>query len=567
MTSGSSSSDRSPRRQAIVGLFVLLIVVLAPIALSDYLHPALSPVTEPVHAKILAINDFHGQLPDGQILNKEPAGSAPVLASYLKTAMAGAGQATTFIALPGDVVGASPPESGLLLDEPTMLFFNSLADDCPDMIATFGNHEFDRGTDELLRMVHGGNGATTITHLVNPYPGAEAEYISSNVVWKTNDTLLTAPYAIRDAGGVRIAFIGADTTATPSVQKAVNTELVAFRNETESINRYVPEIQQKGVHAIVVLLHEGGWQDPYDGPTREGGNVTGRVTGIVAGLDPDVDVVLSGHTHAFTNAYLNNAGGKPVLVTQAYSYSGAFADVDLVIDPVTGEIIHKSARIVPAYADRPPGTSPDPEASLLLEMSEEAVGPLTNRVVTIASADITREETDAGESALGDLVADGQRAAMNADIAFVTTGSLRADIAEGNVTWGDLYSVQPFSATVLSMTLTGDLVRDVLEQQWQTPLPPHNLAVSGLSYTFDDERPGGSKITEIQVVGVPLDPNEEYTAAMVDFLATGGDGYTVFTKGTNVVNGPFDVDALVTYMESLPEPVDVKAEGRITMIA
>ncbi|MCM2466621.1 bifunctional metallophosphatase/5'-nucleotidase [Methanoculleus oceani] len=563
MTAGSPPNGRSPRRQAVVGFFVLLIVVLAPVALAGHL----SPDPEPVHVKILAVNDFHGQLPAGQNLDGEPAGSAPVLASYLECAMADAGEATTFIALPGDVVGASPPESGLLLDEPTLLFFNSLADDCPEMIATFGNHEFDRGTDELLRMVRGGNGATTITHLADPYPGAEAEYISSNVAWKTNGTLLSAPYTIRDVNGVGIAFIGADTTETPSIQKPANIELVAFENETESINRYVPEIQQQGVHAIVVLLHEGGSQDPYDGPTREGGNVTGRVAVIVAGLDADVDVVLSGHTHAFTNAYLENAGGKPVLVTQAYSYSRAFADVDLVIDPVTGEVTHKSARIVPAYSDRPPGTSPDPEASLLLELSEEAVGPLTNRLVAVASADITREETGAGESALGNLVADGQRAAMNTDIAFITTGSLRADIAGGNVTWGDLYSVQPFSATVLSMTITGDGIRDVLEQQWETPLPPHNLAVSGLVYTFDDERPAGSKITEIRVKGVPLDPNAEYRAAMVDFLATGGDGYTAFTKGTNAVNGPFDVDALVAYMGSLPEPVDAKTETRITMIA
>ncbi len=192
---------------------------------------------------------------------------------------------------------------------------------------------------------------------------------------------------------------------------------------------------------------------------------------------------------------------------------------------------------------------------------------MTDRVVTIASANITRQQTGAGESALGDLVADGQRASMNADIAFITTGSLRADIAEGNVTWGDLYAVQPFSATVLSMTLTGDQVRVALEQQWGTLLPPHNLGVSGLSYTFDDRKPAGGKVTEIRVGGVPLDPNAEYTAAMVDFLATGGDGYTVFTKGTNVVNGPFDVDALVAYMKSLPEPVDVKPEGRNTMVA
>jgi len=560
MRIGSSGDGGSPWAQAIIGLLLLLVVVSIPIALSG----PFSPGPEPVHVKFLAVNDFHGQFPDGQKLDGEPAGSAPVLASYLKGAMADADDATTFIVFPGDVVGASPPESGLLLDEPTLLFFNSFADDCSKMVATFGNHEFDRGVDELLRIVHGGNGTTTVTRLVDPYPGAVAEYVCSNVVWRENGTLLAAPYTILDAGGAKIAFIGATTTKTPSIQRPVYVEDLVFQDETESINRYVPEIQQQGVHAIVVLLHEGGEQDPYDGPTRDGGNVTGRVAEIVAGLDPDVDLVLSGHTHKFTNAYLENAGGNPVLVTQAYSYGRAFADVDLVIDPLTGEVSHASAEIVPAYKAR---VTPDPEAVSLLRMSEEAVGPLTNRVVVVASAEITRLETDAGESALGNLVADSQRAAMGADIAFITTGSLRADIEEGNVTWGDLYAVQPFSSTVLSMTLTGEQVLEALERQWETPLPPHNLAVSGLSYAFDESKPVGSRVTEVRVDGVVLDPNAEYTVAMVDFLATGGDGYTIFTEGKNVVYGPLDRDALVAYMESLPGPVDVKVEGRITKVA
>jgi len=560
MRIGSSGDGGSPWAQAIIGLLLLLVVVSIPIALSG----PFSPGPEPVHVKILAVNDFHGQFPDGQKLDGEPAGSAPVLASYLKGAMADADDATTFIVFPGDVVGASPPESGLLLDEPMLLFFNSFADDCSKMVATFGNHEFDRGVDELLRIVHGGNGTTTVTRLVDPYPGAVAEYVCSNVVWRENGTLLAAPYTILDAGGAKIAFIGATTTKTPSIQRPVYVEDLVFQDETESINRYVPEIQQQGVHAIVVLLHEGGEQDPYDGPTRDGGNVTGRVAEIVAGLDPDVDLVLSGHTHKFTNAYLENAGGNPVLVTQAYSYGRAFADVDLVIDPLTGEVSHASAEIVPAYKAR---VTPDPEAVSLLRMSEEAVGPLTNRVVVVASAEITRLETDAGESALGNLVADSQRAAMGADIAFITTGSLRADIEEGNVTWGDLYAVQPFSSTVLSMTLTGEQVLEALERQWETPLPPHNLAVSGLSYAFDESKPVGSRVTEVRVDGVVLDPNAEYTVAMVDFLATGGDGYTIFTEGKNVVYGPLDRDALVAYMESLPGPVDVKVEGRITKVA
>jgi len=567
MSPVSFLSGRPARQQAVIGAVVLVCIVLVFFALPY--QPSLA--AGPVHIQILAVNDFHGQVPAGQKLDGEAAGSAPVLASYLEAALADDGQAATLIALPGDVVGASPPESGLLLDEPTMLFFNNFAEDCEGgpytMVATFGNHEFDKGTAELMRKIHGGNGTTNITHLVDPYPGSNMTFVSSNVLWEANNTPLVDPYVILDAGGVRIAFIGADTVETPTIQKAANIEGVVFEDEAESINRYIPEIQEAGVHAIVVLLHEGGEQEAYDGPTGDGGNVTGRVAEIVAALDPDVDVVLSAHTHEFTNAYLKNAGKNPVLVTQAYSYSRAFADVDLYIDPVSDEIVDKSAEIVRAYADRPPGTGPDPEASAFLAAVDETVGPMIDRPVTTAAANITREQTGAGECALGDLVADGQRAAMDADIAFVTTGSLREDIEEGNVTWGDLYAVQPFSSSVLSMTLTGAEVEEALERQWEEPLPPHNLAVSGLSYAYDDEKPAGERVVAVLVNGTPLDPAATYTAAMVDYLAGGGDGYTVFENGTEIVYGPFDVDALVSYMGALPAPVEPPERTRIATVA
>lgn len=579
MAPGSFIDNRPFWQRALIGFCVLLIIALIPIVISCSLHPAPAPgqATAPVHVKILAVNDFHGQLPAGQKLNGEPAGSAPVLASYLKAAMNTSPADATFIALPGDVVGASPPESGLMLDEPTLLFFNEFANGCCgkastcsascNMVATLGNHEFDKGTTELLRKMNGGNGTAAITHLEDPYPGEKAGYVCANVVWKINGTPLVAPYVIRNAGGAKIAFIGADTTKTTTITLPANIDGVAFLNETESINRYVPEIQQQGVHAIVVLLHEGGNQDAYEGRTRENTNVTGSVKDIVAGLDPDVDVVLSGHTHAFTNAYLNNSGNNPVLVTQAYSYSRAFADIDLTIDPAADEITQKSARIVPAYATLPPGTTPDPVAAALLAADEQAVSPLTGRVIAFAATDITRDQTAAGESALGDLVADGQRAAMHADVAFVTTGSVRADIAHGNITWGDLYAVQPFSGTVFSTNLSGDQIRAALEQQWQSPLPPHNLAVSGLTYTFDEKKPAGSRVVDLRVNGVPLDAGSTYRAAIADYLLAGGDGYTVFTRGTGTVAGPSDIDALVSYTGSLPQPVNGTAEERLTRIA
>ena len=531
---------------------------------------------EPVHVKILAVNDFHGQLTAGQTLNKEPVGSAPVLAAYLKSAMAVSGPSHTIIAMPGDVVGASPPESGLLLDEPSMLFFNGFANSCCrgaqsetpscNMVATLGNHEFDKGTGELMRKLYGGDGTTTITHLVDPYPGTRSSYISANVVWKSNGTLVLPPYVIREVDGIPIAFIGADTIKTTELQIPANTEDVAFLDEAASINTYVTLVRKNGIHAIVVLLHEGGKQDPYTGPTQTGGNITGRVADIVANLDGDVDVVLSAHTHAFTNTYLENSGKNPVLVTQAYMYSKGYADVDLTMDPVTGDIVSKTAQIVPVYADQPPGTTPDPETSAFLAADKAVVAPVVSRVVAVAAADITREQDAGGESALGDLVADGQRAAMGSDVAFVTSGSLRADLLKGNVTWGDLYSVQPFSAPVLSMTLNGDQIKRVLEQQWQTPLPPHNLMISGLAYTYDASKPPGSRVVDVKVHGVPLNRNATHTAAMVDFLASGGDGYTTFTGGKNVTYGPFDIDALTSYVGMLPQPLNVTVDGRIQKV-
>ena len=167
------------------------------------------------------------------------------------------------IALPGDVFGASPPESGLLLDEPTMLFFNGYANpycaigsNSPNtpcnMVATPGNHEFDKGIPELMRKINGGNGATNITHLVDPYPGTRIDYVCANVVWETNNTPVLPPYTLRNVGGVPIAFIGADTMNTPVLEGAAEVNGVTFLNEADSINRYIPEIRKQGVHAIAV---------------------------------------------------------------------------------------------------------------------------------------------------------------------------------------------------------------------------------------------------------------------------------------------------------------------------
>lgn len=562
--------------QIIAGLTILSLLILLPILLSGF-HPGPGAPLQngsTVKVQILAINDFHGQLPDGRTLNKHNAGSAPVLASYLNAAIASGHADGTIIALPGDVVGSSPPGSGLLLDEPAILWLNSWAnagctpgtdtkDPSCNMVATVGNHEFDKGVAELMRKIHGGNGTTNITHIVDPYPGAKMGYVCANVVWTANNTTILPPYTVRTVGGVPVAFIGAVTKETPGLERPDRIGGITFLDEAGAINQYIPEIQKKGVHAIVVLLHEGGSQAPYEGPTRQDGNVTGRIAAIIPRLDGDVDVVLTGHTHAFTNAYLENAGGKPVLVTQAYNSGTGFSDIDLTIDRASGEITGKSARIIPAYADLPPGTSPDPAAAAFLAEDAKLVSPLVDRFVAIASDNITREQNPAGEEALGDLVADAQRAAMKADVGFSTTGSIRADIARGTITWGDLYAVQPFANADQSMTLSGAQIRRALERQWEKPAVEKNLIVSGLAYTWDATRPAGSRVTEVTVGGRPLDPEALYTVSMPDYLAGGGDRYTIFREGTNVTSGLSDIEALVLYVEALPQPVNVTIDGRV----
>jgi len=575
------------KKIAVLYLFMVMIALIVALPLA---YHSAHPGGDPVQVSILAVNDFHGHMFAEQQLNGRPAGSAPVLASYLKSAMDSSDSAFTILALTGDTVGASPAESALLVDEPTLLFFNSFANaDCCEgenggcnVISIPGNHEFNRGTGELMRMIYGGNGTTTLPRFADPYPGSNADTICANVVWKENITPILPPYTIREVDGARIAFIGAVTIETPILELPQNVERIEFLDEAEAVNHYVPELQEQGIHAIVLLLHEGGSQEAYEGPTREGCNVTGPVTTIVAGLDPDVDVVLAAHKHAFTNAYLPNAGGKDVLVVQAYSYGMAYADVDLLIDPGSGEIIEKSASIVPVYADQPPGTEPDPAIEALLGEVEAAVSQLRAEVIATSAADITRTPDAAGESSLGNLVVDSQRDAMHADVAFATSGSLagslQADLARGNITWGDLEAVLPPDASmaatyggwysrpcVASRDLSGDQILAMLERQWETPVPAENLSVSGLAYTYDPSRPAGSRVTEIQVNGTPLDPGATYSAAMNYYMAygMGGDFSPSWDWGVTVTVGPADIDALAEYLGTLPQPLDVTTEGRV----
>jgi 5'-nucleotidase len=536
-----------------------------------------------LRVKLLSINDFHGQLSAGRRVSNRPVGSAGALASYLKAAQAG-NEDKTIVVHAGDHVGATPPASALLQDEPAITFLNQLANDhcryperderherderaewhpkC-NLVGTLGNHEFDEGVAEMQRLLNGGNHASG-PFLEAPWRGARFPYVSANVVDARTGKPVLPPYVIKKIDGMPIAFIGAVLKATPTIVTPSGVAGVKFLDEADAINAYIPELRRKHVRAIVVLIHQGGRQNTYNGATLpDAPAVTGDIVDIVTRLHDEVDVVVSGHWHSFSNALLSNQNGKPILVTQAFSSGTAYGDIDLEISRASRDVVAKSAAIVTTWADAGPGLAPDPQAAQLTAAAEEKVAPLVNQVIGVAAADITRTENTAGESALGNLIADAQRAAMGTDFAFMNPGGIRADIFAGDVTWGELFTVQPFGNSLVKMDLTGQQVYTLLEQQWTGQPFARLLKTSGLTYTWDAALPAGGRVVAVYKNGALIDKAATYSVTVNSFMADGGDNFTVLPAGTNRVGGPVDLDALIAYIKSIPQPFATSIEGRV----
>ncbi len=553
---------------------VLLFACLALVGLRVGCPPDACP-EQPVPVQILAINDFHGQVSAGKKVNGRPVGSAPVLAAYLKKEQRDF-PGFTFIVHAGDQVGASPPASALLQDEPAIMFMNLLGNrECSpqdrqnpkaNLVTTVGNHEFDDGLDELLRLLRGGNYVKG-PFLEDPWQGATFPYVAANVVSKDTNKPLLPPYVIKEVNGLPIAFIGAVLKETKDMVMPSRVAELTFLDEAAVINACIRELKGKQVKSIIVLLHQGGRQQAYEGITRPGGTVTGPIRKILWRLDDEVDVVVSGHTHSFTNALVPNQNGKEILVTQAWSAGRGYADIELDISRVTRDVVKKSAAIVTAWADIGPGLTPDPKAAELMLAAEKRVAPLTHRRIGAAANDIVRTQNRAGESALGNLIADAHRKATGADFAFMNPGGIRADIEGGEVTWGELYSVQPFNNYLVKLELTGQQIYDLLNQQFPpTQNYPRMLQISGLTYTWNRSKNAPDRIVEVRRDDRPIDREATYTVTVNSFLAEGGDRFSVFTQGTSKVMGPVDLEALSSYIQSLPQPFSAGIEGRIERV-
>jgi len=555
---------------------------------------------------VLAFNDLHGTLePAGNNIYGQFAGGAAYLAKAVKDRQAqyGSRQATVFA---GDNIGASPLSNSLFHEEPIVIASNLMNVD----FASVGNHEFDKGSAELRRIQRGGCHADGCTgapyaqagtqRTTNRYPGADFQYLSANVtVDATGKTLFPAYDTKRFRTGsgrkVEVGFIGEVLEATPTIVTPAGVAGLTFEDEADAANRAARRLRRDGVKTQVLVIHEGGFQQAPAALNGCAGNLGGSaIADIASRLDPSIKVIVSAHTHAEYRCTITS-GGVTRLITSASSFGRILTDITLTVDDRTGELVTASAEnTVVANALNTPGpgvarqadpSKQDPAVQAVVNQYETAAAPLSNRVIGRIQGDLTRTASPLGESALGDVIADAQLVATapanlgGARIAFMNPGGIRQDLrtgdispggeAPGQVTYGEAFTVQPFGNSLVTKTMTGAQIRRLLEQQFPGCGGQAVQRTLQISSTFRYELTPSAATCEARigrmfVDGVELAAGDSLRVTMNNFLATGGDGFTVFNEGTDALGGAQDIDAFVAaFAAAEPAGIAVPPLNRI----
>jgi 5'-nucleotidase len=549
----------------------------------------LSAPRAPLTVKLIAFNDFHGHLESpGRLApsagdEQVPVGGADALAAHVDRLRAQAAHSVVVGA--GDSIGASPLVSSLFLDEPAVEALNRIGLE----FNSVGNHEFDKGAAELRRLQGGGckagdanscQGASVGTPV--PFEGAKFRWLSANVIEQASGRPLLPAYGIKRFDGIDVAFIGVTLQGTPTIVTPSGVRGLAFRDEAETVNQLVPQLKAQGIEAIVLLLHEGGVQR---GPRTDVNGCEGRlagspVAGIASRLDDAVDMVISGHTHAAYNCRLPNAAGRNIPVTSAGSFGRLLTDADLTIDPASRDITGVVATNRLVRRDEP-GVPPEAAIARIVEGYKSLAARLAGRVIGAIATDLPNTRVDAAcNMPAGQLIADAMLAATaaadagGAQVAFMNGGGVRSPgfVGDGNVTFGEAFTVQPFGNDLVTLTLTAADLRNVLEEQFagcggqsrdRTRLM---IPSTGFHYTWDGARSCGQRVramtlrrgeaieTLVGADGWLVDPSRRYRVTVNNFMAEGGDGYATFPKGSDRRVGPRDVDALADYLSRFKPP-------------
>ncbi|MFF9652750.1 bifunctional metallophosphatase/5'-nucleotidase [Streptomyces sp. NPDC014622] len=560
-----------------------------------------------VDVQLLSFNDLHGNLEPpagsaGTVTETQsdgttkaiPAGGVEYLASSLRTAREGHPYSIT--AAGGDMVGASPLLSGLFHDEPTIEALNKLDLD----VTSVGNHEFDEGATELARLQNGGcHPVEGCYEKGKKFKGADFPYLAANVTNEKTGRPILKPYTVWKKNGVKIGFIGVTLEGTPDIVTANGVKGLKFHDEIETINKYAKELDRQGVKSIVALIHEGGQPAStsynYDcDSSGPGDGISGPITDIAKGITPKVDALVTGHTHQAYVCTIPDPAGNPRMVTSASSFGKLYTDTTLTYDRRTKDIVRTSVKS--ASAQNPQSvnhivTRDQPKAddmTALIARWNALAAPIANRPQGYISADINGRGSAAYEKPLGDLIADAQLEGLapadkgGAVLALMNPGGIRADLVhkasgsegDGVVTYGESFTVQPFTNMMNVVDLTGAQLITALQQQvsGSNEAGPKILQISkGLTYTLDMTKSGAARVVTdtIKLNGEAIDPAKTYRVAMNEFLAGGGDGFAALGQGTNKLVGPSDLDVFNAYLaahSSAAAPLAPPAADRITVI-
>lgn len=563
--------------------------------------------------KLIVFNDFHGQIKTPGSFSSTPVGGVDWLAGYV--AKYKAQNPTTTVVSAGDLIGATPLISSLFHDEPTIETMNMLGLD----FNAVGNHELDEGKDELKRMQNGGCHPTDTpdrtcrgaevgapTKPNGDFAGAKFKFLAANVEETATGKTVFPPYAIKTYGKVRVGFIGITLKETPSIVTPTGVAGLTFKDEAAAINALIPKLRARGVEAIIAVVHQGGTQPVAQNTTtinQCNGNLDGTpIKPIVNALDDAVDLVVTGHTHQAYNCLIANRAGRSIPVTSANSIGRMLTNIDLSIDNSTGHVAGVSAQNV--LVDRnDPTVTPNAAIKAVVDGYDALSQPIANRVIGAITASMPHNAANAaGEIALGDVIADAQLLATQgagfgeAVAAFMNPGGIRSPgllypqsgtEGDGNVTYGEAFTVQPFGNSLVTLTLTGAQIEAMLEQQFvgcganEAPASFNYpagetgqtfnriLQVSaGFSYAWTASGPACDKIdpASIEIGGVTVDPAASYRITVNSFLADGGDKFYVLQLGTNRLGGAQDIDALEAYFVSQGGTVAPGPQDRITQL-
>lgn len=498
-----------------------------------------------ISLRLLSMNDLHGKIDqqykldlDGDGQTDGTFGRMDYAAALIKERKAGRKNALLVHA--GDMIGGSSPVSSLLQDEPTVELMEEIGFD----VGTVGNHEFDEGTDEFLRILHGGEhpeGKGT-----KGYDGQNFPLVCANCKLKNSGAAFLPPYEIFDVEGVPVAFIGVVTRSAADMVMPDGIKDIEFIDETKAVNQAVSELKQKGVRSIAVLAHMTA--------SQHGTGVTGESAELAKKADPEVDVIFAGHNHEEVNGM---AGGA--LIVQASEYGKAIGVVDLEIDRDTKDIVRKKAEV--EYVNQKT-ISPDPAAASILKKYEQMVGPIIGEKIGEAAHDMAGGYSNDGDTPLGNLIADGMKHAMNSDFALMNGGGIRQDLKKGPITWGDAFNIQPFGNVLVQLEIKGRDLYDIIDAQI-SPVYGPDYSISGFTYTWD---PKTNKTAEILLEdGSPIDKDRTYTVAVNHFMASasGSKYQPISSLGKNPMTGPEDIEATVQFVKSFKEPISYTSEGRI----